>query len=74
MQNKEQKGDPSVNAIAGAHVVLGMDLPKQKCPRLMGFALRRADPTEGKKYWLPRFKTFRKDLNFNVNPKTNLTI
>jgi phosphatidylserine/phosphatidylglycerophosphate/cardiolipin synthase-like enzyme len=59
MRNKEQKGDLSVQAIAGTHVVLlGMDLPEQKCPGLLGFALRREDHTEGEKYWLSGYKTF----------------
>jgi len=36
MQDKELKGNLSVQAIAGAHVVLlGMDLPEQKYPRLL---------------------------------------
>ena len=48
MRNKEQKGDLSVQAIAGTHVVLlGIDLVQQKCPGLLGFALRREDHTEG---------------------------
>jgi hypothetical protein len=60
MRNKEQKGDLSVQAIAGTHVVLlGMDLPKQDCPGLLGFALRREDHTEGEKYWLSGYKTFK---------------
>src|SRR5438445_9300953 len=59
MRNKEQKGDLSVQAIAGTHVVLlGMDLPELKCPGLLGFALRREDHTEGEKYWLSGYKTF----------------
>jgi phosphatidylserine/phosphatidylglycerophosphate/cardiolipin synthase-like enzyme len=59
MRNKEQKADLSVQAIAGTHVVLlGMDLPEQKCPGLLGFALRREDHTEGEKYWLSGYKTF----------------
>ena len=59
MRNKEEKGDLSVQAIAGTHVVLlGMDLPEQKCPGLLGFALRREDHTEGEKYWLSGYKTF----------------
>src|SRR6266404_2637377 len=50
MRNKEQKGDLSVQAIAGTHVVLlGMDLSEQECPGLLGFALRREDHTEGYK-------------------------
>ena len=59
MRNKGQKGELSVQAIAGTHVVLlGMDLPQQKCPGLLGFALRREDHTEGEKYWLSGYKTF----------------
>jgi len=59
MRNKETKGDISVQAIAGTHVVLlGMDLPEQDCPGLLGFALRREDHTEGEKYWLSGYKTF----------------
>ena len=59
MRNKEQKGDLSVQAIAGTHVVLlGMDLSEQDCPGLLGFALRREDHTEGEKYWLSGYKTF----------------
>ena len=60
MRNKEQKGDLSVQAIAGTHVVLlGMDLPEANCPGLLGFALRREDHTEGEKYWLSGYKTFK---------------
>jgi len=60
MRNKEQKGDLSVQAIAGTHVVLlGMDFPEAKCPGLLGFALRREDHTEGEKYWLSGYKTFK---------------
>src|SRR5690349_19139267 len=59
MRNKKQKGDLSVQAIAGTHVVLlGIDLPEQKCSGLLGFALRREDHTEGEKYWLSGYKTF----------------
>jgi len=59
MRNKEQKEDLSIQAIAGTHVVLlGIDLPEQKCPGLLGFALRREDHTEGEKYWLSGYKTF----------------
>jgi len=57
MQNKEQKRVLSVQAIADMHVVLlGMELPEQKCARLLGFALRREDNTEGEKRLLPRYK------------------
>src|SRR5947208_15807191 len=60
MRNKGQKGGLSIQAIAGTHVVLlGMDVPKQDCPGLLGFALRREDHTEGEKYWLSGYKTFK---------------
>jgi phosphatidylserine/phosphatidylglycerophosphate/cardiolipin synthase-like enzyme len=59
MRNKKTKGDLSVQAIAGTHVVLlGMDFPQQNCTGLLGFALRREDHTEGEKYWLSGYKTF----------------
>ncbi|MBI4594100.1 MAG: hypothetical protein HY728_07770, partial [Candidatus Rokubacteria bacterium] len=49
----------SVRAIAGTHVVLlGMNLPKEECPGLLGFAIRRRDHTEGEVYWLRGYKTF----------------
>ena len=60
MRNKETKGNLSVQAIAGSHVVLlGIDFPEQDCPGLLGFALRREDHTEGEKYWLSGYKTFK---------------
>lgn len=62
MRHKEpQNGnaDLVVQAIAGTHVVLlGIDMPKQKCPGLLGFAIRRNDHTEGEVYWLTGYKTF----------------
>jgi phosphatidylserine/phosphatidylglycerophosphate/cardiolipin synthase-like enzyme len=59
MRKKNTKGDLSVQAIAGTHVVLlGIDFPEQNCPGLLGFALRREDHTEGEKYWLSGYKTF----------------
>jgi len=72
MRNKEQKGDLITQAIAGTHVVLlGMDLPEQDCPGLLGFALRREDHTEGEKYWLSGYKTFA--LSTARNPLFNAT-
>jgi len=59
MRRKESNGPLSVRAIAGTHVVLlGMNLPEQQCPGLLGFALRRHDHTEGEVYWLRGYKTF----------------
>jgi len=40
-------------------VLLGMDFPEQDCAGLLGFALRREDHTEGEKYWLSGYKTFK---------------
>src|SRR5256886_16596570 len=61
MRNKKQKGDISVQAIAGTHVVLlDMDFHEQDCAGLLGFALRREDHTEGEKYWLSGYKTFKR--------------
>ena len=60
MRKKDIEGDLSVQAIAGTHVVLlGMDFPEQNCAGLLGFALRREDHTEGEKYWLSGYKTFK---------------
>src|SRR5438477_10465454 len=60
MRKKEQSGDLSVQAIAGTHVVLlGMDLPEQDYPGLLGFPWRREARTEGEKYWLSGYKTFK---------------
>src|SRR5947207_5753790 len=60
MRKKQTKADLSVQAIAGTHVVLlGIDFPQQNCPGLLGFALRREDHTEGEKYWLSGYKTFK---------------
>src|SRR5881396_1753534 len=59
MRPKEKNGPLSVQAIAGTHVVLlGMNLPEQACPGLLGFAIRRHDHTEGEVYWLRAYKTF----------------
>jgi phosphatidylserine/phosphatidylglycerophosphate/cardiolipin synthase-like enzyme len=59
MRKKEQAAQLSVQAIAGTHVVLlGIDLPQEKCPGLLGFAIRREDHTEGESYWLRGYKTF----------------
>src|SRR3989304_3224790 len=59
MRKKVIVGNLSVQAIAGTHVVmLGMDLPEDKCSGLLGFAIRRHDHTEGEIYWLGGYKTF----------------
>ena len=59
MRRKEKVGRLHVQAIAGTHVVLlGMNLPEQDCPGLLGFAIRRHDHTDGEVYWLSAYKTF----------------
>src|ERR1700675_44117 len=59
MRARNENSGLSVQEIAGTHVVLlGMDLPKEQCPGLLGFAIRRHDHTEGESYWLRGFKTF----------------
>src|SRR5437763_1527832 len=59
MRQKEKNGRLHVQAIAGTHVVLlGMNLPEDACPGLLGFAIRRHDHTEGEVYWLSAYKTF----------------
>src|ERR1700675_1068450 len=59
MRQKGQNGQLSLQAIAGTHVVLlGMNLPKEECPGMLGFAIRRHDHTEGEVSWLRGYKTF----------------
>jgi phosphatidylserine/phosphatidylglycerophosphate/cardiolipin synthase-like enzyme len=50
----------SVQAIAGTHVVLfGFDVPKERAPGLLGFAIKRTDPATGKSGYLNNFLLFR---------------
>ncbi len=59
MRKRKAKDGLSVQAIAGTHVVLlGIDLPQEACPGLLGFAIRRVDHTEDESYWLKGYKTF----------------
>jgi phosphatidylserine/phosphatidylglycerophosphate/cardiolipin synthase-like enzyme len=59
MRKRKVNNKLSVQAISGTHVVLlGIDLPEDKCPGLLGFAIRRFDVTEGETYWLKGYKTF----------------
>lgn len=59
MRAKNVSGNLTVNAIAGTHVVLlGMDMPQSACDGLLGFAIQRADHTEGETYWLEGMKVF----------------
>jgi phosphatidylserine/phosphatidylglycerophosphate/cardiolipin synthase-like enzyme len=60
MRVKETKNHLTVQAIGGTHVVLlGMSVPKAERAKLLGFAIRRVDVTEGESYWLRGLKTFK---------------
>lgn len=49
-----------VNAIAGTYVVvLGLNLPKNKCNGLLGFSILRIDHTENESYYLEAMKAFK---------------
>ncbi len=49
----------TVQATAGSHVViLGMDLAKDDCDGLLGFAVHRTDPTESTAKWMEGLKSF----------------
>jgi hypothetical protein len=50
----------SVHAIVGTHVVLfGFDVPKDRVPGLMGFAIKKTDHRSGKTDHLPNFLLFK---------------
>jgi phosphatidylserine/phosphatidylglycerophosphate/cardiolipin synthase-like enzyme len=54
----------TVNAVAGAHVVLlGWTIEEAMRPGLRGFAVKRTDPVEQESYWMKGTKTFQ-----TVNP------
>ena len=59
MRNKLENEGLTVNVIAGTHVVLlSLDLADEQRTGCLGFAIRRADHTEGEFYWLKGSKTF----------------
>ena len=48
-----------VQAIAGTYVVLlGLNMKREQCDGLLGFAVHRTDHTEQEAYWLEGMKTF----------------
>src|SRR5512132_3121107 len=60
MRRRAQGGGLTVQAIAGNNAVfLGFDLMEQVRGGCRGFAIEREDHTEGERYWLYGFKTFR---------------
>jgi phosphatidylserine/phosphatidylglycerophosphate/cardiolipin synthase-like enzyme len=59
MRKAISKNGFTLNIVAGMHVViLGMDLKKEDCKGLMGFAIHRTDHDEEEAYWLKGMKTF----------------
>lgn len=60
MRKKEKRGPLSVQAIAGAYVVLlGIDMEEERSRGVLGFAIERTDHTNNDRVdWLQGFKTF----------------
>jgi phosphatidylserine/phosphatidylglycerophosphate/cardiolipin synthase-like enzyme len=59
MRRRFQENKVSVQAVAGTYVVLlGIDMQKADTAGLLGFAIRRVDPTENEDYWLQGMRTF----------------
>jgi phosphatidylserine/phosphatidylglycerophosphate/cardiolipin synthase-like enzyme len=64
MRTHHSKDGLTVNAVAGAHVVLlGWTIGETNRFGLRGFAVRRTDHAEGETYWMKGTKTFK-----SVNP------
>lgn len=64
MRKRRSKDGLTVNAVAGAHVVLlGWTIAEANRPNLRGFAVRRTDHAEEETYWMKGTKTFK-----SVNP------
>lgn len=59
MRKKIKDGDLTVQAIAGSYVVMfGMNIPKNKTSKLLGFAIQRTDHAENETTWMRGMKTF----------------
>ena len=59
MRDRKTSQGLTVQAIAGSHVVLlGINLKREHCNGLLGFAIHRTDHTEKEAYWLEGMKTF----------------
>lgn len=59
MRSRFQENKISVQAVAGTYVVLlGIDMQKADTAGLLGFAIRRVDPTDNEDYWLQGMRTF----------------
>lgn len=60
MRKRKSDDGLTVNAVAGAHVVLlGWTISEAKREGLRGFAIRRTDPAEQETYWMKGTKTFK---------------
>lgn len=74
MRNRGSDGALRVHAIAGSHVVLlGLDVPKARTRRLLGFAIQRWDPVEQERYWLRGMKTFQ-ETSEGVPPGSSVSL
>ncbi len=59
MRVRKASGGLTVRAIAGSHVViLAMDMAKEDCEGLLGFAIHRTDHEAEEAYWLQGMRTF----------------
>ncbi|TAL70154.1 MAG: hypothetical protein EPN82_05945 [Bacteroidetes bacterium] len=59
MRKSKTTNGLKVNAISGTYVVLlGFDLPKNKCNGLLGFSIHRYDHNENESYYLEGMKAF----------------
>lgn len=68
MRKKSSDGPLTVQAIAGSYVVmLGINIPKNKTQKLLGFAIQRKDHEENELTWLRGMKAFNE-----TNPNDNL--
>src|ERR1051326_5494318 len=60
MRITKTDGDLTVRVIAGAYVVyFGMNLPKNKTAKFLGFAIQRKDQENGEVVWMRGMKTFK---------------
>jgi len=60
MRKTEISNDLKVQAIAGTYVVLlGINLPEEKCDNLLGFSVHRYDETENEQYYIEGMKCFK---------------
>lgn len=64
MRRYTKNGKFSVTAISGTYViVLGFNAEESDTTGLRGFAINRAEHTEGEQYWLRGIKTFEETVS-----------